>query len=187
MNWKKILTIVLGCVLVIGGVYCLFTPIDTYLSTGYVIGVLILCDAIGTIVAWFEVKEYAQVSGWYLAGAIVSLVFGIIVMVNIPMQFMVDMAIIGMIAAWIIVLAISRIMLAIRIKSVNDMLPNAFKNSRWIGLIVESVLMIVFACFLAARPAFASAMFGVFIAINIILAGVGLITLASYLPSKVKA
>lgn len=187
MNWRKILTIFLGCVLIVGGLYCLFTPVETYLSTGYVVGVLILCDAIGTIAAWFDVKQYAEISGWYLAGAIISLIFGIIVIVNIPMQFMVDMAIIGMVAAWIIVLAISRIVLAVRIKKVNDMLPDAFKNSRWIGLILSSILMIIFALFCAARPGFASALLGVFISVNIILTGVGLITLASYLPSQAKA
>lgn len=182
MSWKKLLTIFLGCVLVVGGLYCLFTPIETYLTTGYVIGVLVLCDAIGSIVAWFEVRQYGEISGWYLVGAIVSFIFAIILIINIPMQFLVDMALIGMIAAWIIVLAISRIVLAVRIKKVNDMLPNAFKNNRWIGLILSSILMIVFALFCAARPQFASALLGVFISINIILVGVGLITLASYMP-----
>lgn len=187
MNWKKFLVIFLGCVLVIGGIYCLFTPIQTFLATGYVIGVLILCDAIASIVAWFDVRQYVQISIWYLLGAIVSFIFGILIISKGELQLAVDLAVIYMIAAWIIVIAISRIVLASRIKTVNDILPDAFKNSRWIGLVISSTLMIVFACLCAARPDISSVMLGIFIAWNIIINGVSLITLGSYIQAPKKA
>lgn len=187
MNWKKFLVIFLGCLLVVGGIYCLFTPIQTFLATGYVIGVFILCDAIASIVAWFDVRQYVQISIWYLLGAIVSLVFGILIISKGQLQLAVDLAVIYMIAAWIIVIAISRIVLAIRIKKVNDLLPNAFKNSRWIGLILSGILMIIFACLCAARPDVSSVMLGVFMAWFIIFNGISLITLGTYIQAPAKA
>ena len=187
MNWKKILVILLGCVLVVGGLYCLFTPIQTFLATGYVIGVLILCDAVASIIAWFDVRQYVQISIWYLLGAIVSLIFGVLIISKGTLQLAVDLAVIYMIAAWIIVIAIPRIVLAVRIKKVSDVLPNAFKNNRWIGLMISSVLMIIFACLCAARPDITSVMLGILIAWNIIFNGVSLITLGSYIQTPAKA
>lgn len=184
MNWKKIFVILLGIILIIGGIFCLFTPFETFLSIGYVVGVLILCDAIANIVAWFDVKKYVNISGWYLFGAIISALFGIAVIVSLKMQLAVDIVITSMVIAWVIVLAISRIVLALRIKKFNDLLPDTFKNSRWIGIIIVAILMIAFAIICIIRPFVMPLVLGILISWTIIFNGVGLITLASYLPTN---
>lgn len=181
---KKILVILLGIILVAGGVFCLFQPVATFLTTGYVLGVLILCDAVASIVAWIDAKKYVNISGWYLCGAVVSLIFGILVVLNVKMQFAVDMAVIYLVCAWMILAAIVRIVLAVRIKKVNDVLPDTFKNSRWIGLLLVGILMIVFACICMAQPGIMSVLLGVLISCSIIFNGVALITLGSYIPSN---
>lgn len=186
MNLRKFLVILLGVVLVIGGIFCLFTPITTFLTTGYIVGVFILCDAIANISAWFSIKKYVNISGWYLFGAIVSAIFGILVIVNVRMQFAVDMAIVYIVCAWIIMLAATRIMLALKIKKFNDLLPNAFKNSRWISLILVGILMIIFAIICMLQPGIMSVILGVLISWTIIFNGVSLITLGSYIPNLPK-
>ena len=184
MNAKKILVILLGVFLVAGGVYCLFTPLETFLSTGYVVGALIFCDAIANIIAWFDVRKYTEISGWYLFAAIVSVVFGIAVMVSPLMQLSVDMVILYMICFWIIFAAVARIMIGVRVKKVYDTLPNEFKNGRWIWLIIAGVLMIVFAGICMAKPAVLSTILGVFIALYIIFNGISLITLGTYIQTS---
>lgn len=181
---KKFCVILLGVLLVAGGVYCLFQPVSTFLTSGYVLGVFILCDAIANIVAWFDARKYVNISGWYLFEAIISLIFGIVVIVNVGMQFAVDMAIVYLVCIWIIVAAATRITLAIRIKKVNDLLPDVYKNSRWIWLIVAGILMIVFACICMVQPGIMSVILGVLISWAIIFNGLGLITLGTYIPSK---
>lgn len=181
---KKFCVILLGVLLVAGGVYCLFQPVSTFLTSGYVLGVFILCDAIANIVAWFDARKYVNISGWYLFEAIISLIFGIVVIVNVGMQFAVDMAIVYLVCIWIIVAAATRITLAIRIKKVNNLLPDVYKNSRWIWLIVAGILMIVFACICMVQPGIMSVILGVLISWAIIFNGLGLITLGTYIPSK---
>ena len=181
---KKFCVIFLGFLLIIGGIFCLFQPVVTFLTTGYMVGVFILCDAIASIVAWFDAKKYAKISGWYLFEAIVSLIFGIIVIANGRMQFAVDMAIVYLVCAWVIVAAAFRISLAIKIKKVNNYLPNAFKNSRWIGLMIIGILMIIFAVICMVQPGIMSIVLGTFISLTIIFNGAALITLGSYIPSK---
>ena len=179
---KKVLVILLGILLVIGGVFCLLQPVTTFLTSGYVVGVFILCDAIASIVAWVDARKYVNISGWYLFEAIVSLIFGVVVIINVGMQFAVDMAIVYLVCIWIIVAAATRITLAIRIKKVNNLLPDAFKNSRWIWLIIAGILMIVFACICMVQPGIMSVILGVLISWAIIFNGLGLITLGSYIP-----
>ena len=107
-------------------------------------------------------------------------------MFNGAMQFAVDMTIVYLVCAWIIILAIARISLAIRIKKVNNVLPDAFKNSRWIGLILVAILMIVFAVLCMVRPGIMSVLIGVFISWVMIFNGLSLITLGSYIPNVKK-
>ena len=177
---RRFLVILMGVLMVAGGIYSLFRPVTTFLSTGYVIGVIIFCDAIGNIIAWFEVKKYVQVSGWYLADAIISLLFGIAVIVSLNMQLAVDLAVVYIVAIWVIVIGISRISLSIRMKKLVNALPDTFKNSRWLGILIIGILMIVFGILCICRPAVLASMLGVFIALLTIFAGTSLITLGSY-------
>ena len=139
---KKFLVILMGLLMVIGGVYCLLTPVATFLTTGYIVGVIIFCDAIGNIVAWFNVKKYLEISGWYLANAIISLIFGVIIMLSIGMQFAVDMFIVYALAVWVIMLGISRISMAIRMKQLINKLPKVFNNKRWVEILIFGILMV---------------------------------------------
>ena len=177
---KKFLVILMGLLMVVGGVYCLFTPVTTFLTTGYIVGVIIFCDAIGNIVAWVNAKKYVEVSGWYLANAIISLIFGIVVMVSLRMQFAVDMFIVYVIAFWVIMLGISRISMAIKMKQLFDKLPKIFKNKKWVGVLLFGILMVVFGILCMIKPILLSSMLGVFIALVMIFAGASLITIGSY-------
>ena len=113
-----------------------------------------------------------------------SLIFGIIVVINGRMQFAVDMAIVYLVCAWVIVAGVFRISLALKIKRVNDKLPNVFKNSRWIWLMIAGILMIVFSVICIMQPGIMSVLLGTFISLTIIFNGATLITLGSYIPSR---
>lgn len=177
---KKFLVILMGILMIIGGVYCLLTPVTTFLTTGYIVGVIIFCDAIGNIIAWFNVKKYLEISGWYLANAIISLVFGIIIILSISMQFAVDMFIVYAIAVWVIMLGISRISMAIRMKKLINKLPKIFNNKRWVEILAFGGLMVLFGILCMFKPIVLSSMLGVFISVFIIFAGASLTTLGAY-------
>ena len=177
---KRFFVILMGLLMVVGGVYCLFTPVTTFLTTGYIVGVIIFCDAIGNIVAWFNAKKYVEISGWYLANAIISLIFGIIIMLSIGMQFAVDMFIVYAVAVWVIMTGISRISMAIRMKQLMNKLPKIFNNKKWLGILLFGILMVLFGILCVFKPIVLSSVLGVLIAWFIIFAGASLITLGSY-------
>ena len=177
---KRFLVILMGLLMVVGGVYCLFTPVTTFLTTGYIVGVIIFCDAIGNIAAWFNAKKYVEISGWYLVNAIISLIFGIIIMLSIGMQFAVDMFIVYAVAVWVIMTGISRISMAIRMKQLMNKLPKIFNNKKWLGILLFGILMVIFGILCVFKPIVLSSVLGVLIAWFIIFAGASLITLGSY-------
>ena len=179
MNLKKVLTIILSILIIIAGFYCLFNPTMTYLSVGYLVGVIILFDSITNITIWADAKKYVEVSGWYLASAIISLIFSIVLLVSVRMQFIVDLMIIYMIAAWIITMGIMRISLAIRMKKVMDKIP-VFKNKKRMAVLALGILMILFGIVCFFEPTVLSTMLGLFIGFMIIVIGCNLLTIGMY-------
>ena len=180
MNWKKILTIIASIIIMISGVYALMTPTATFMSVaGYLVGVVILCDAIANISIWAEAKKYVEVSGWYLASAILSLICGIIIIVSMAMQLAIDYMIIYMVAIWIIIMGILRIALAVRMKQYMDKIP-VFKNNRWIIILCLGILMILFGIVCIANPVILSTMLGILIGLMLLAVGASLLTIGMY-------
>ena len=180
MNWKKILTIIASIIIMISGVYALMTPTETFMSVaGYLVGVIILCDAIANISIWAEAKKYVQVSGWYLASAILSLIFGIAIIVSTSMQLALDLIIVYMVAIWIILIGILRIVVAVRMKQYMDQIP-IFKNNRWIIILLLGILMIAFGIVCMREPAILTTMLGILIGLILLEVGSILFTIGMY-------
>ena len=70
MKTSRIVTFILGIVMIITGMYCLMNPVMTYMTLGYVVGVNMIIDSVGGIILWHERKKEGMSSGWELAGAI---------------------------------------------------------------------------------------------------------------------
>ena len=180
MNWKKILTIIASIIIMISGVYALMTPTETFMSVaGYLVGVVVLCDAVANITIWAEAKKYVQVSGWYLASAILSLIFGIAIIVSTSMQLALDFIIVYMVAIWIILMGILRIVLAVRMKQYMDQIP-IFKNNRWIIVLLLGILMIAFGIVCMCQPVILTTMLGILIGLMLLVVGASLLTVGMY-------
>ena len=62
----KVLAIVFGIYMVIGGFYCLFNPAATYLVIGYVVGLSMVFDAITRFIFWSQARKDGEADGWML-------------------------------------------------------------------------------------------------------------------------
>ena len=180
MNWKKILTIITAIITIFCGVYALMTPTQTFMGVaGYLVGVVILLDGIANISIWAEAKKYVEVSGWYLASAILSLIFGIVIIVSTSMQLAIDFIIIYMVAVWIIIMGILRIALAVKMKQYMDKLP-LFKNNRWVIILCLGILMILFGIVCICNPVILSTMLGILMGLMLLVIGASLLTIGTY-------
>ena len=179
MKFMKVCSVVLGILMMAAGIYCILNPDITGLAIGYIIGVSMIVDAIGRIHVWFRLKDYDQADGWLLVSGILSVLFGIVLIVDIAAQLYVDMFIAYIAACWIMILAVITIIRAFRVRRLQIMLDSQYFGSNWwIGLITGIALLAVsILCF--AHPGIVITSMGILIGLGVIVAGADLITLAS--------
>ena len=113
----KAITIILGILLAVGGIYCMLTPAATYAALGWIIGFSMLVEGVGSIVAWSSFRRLGLANGWTLAAAIISVVMGIFLLSSYALQFAVDMYIAYLIAIWLVFAGVSRIVIAVGMRS----------------------------------------------------------------------
>ena len=67
---SKIIAIIFGILMVIGGISCMFTPMLWALGgLGYVVGFPMIFDAIGRFMEWYDLRKTQEADGIMLAGA----------------------------------------------------------------------------------------------------------------------
>ncbi len=164
--------------MVIGGVYCLFTPAMTYMALGCVIGINMIIDGIGNIIIWIQRRKQKAADNWALAGAIVSLVFGVLLICNDIAQIAVDMTIVYLAAAWMIIMGIIRIMLSRQLHRIRRELDAQILGRKWWLVMLFGILMIAAGAFSLFNPTGLTVALGINFGINIILAGANMISAA---------
>ena len=168
----RVVTIVLGILLVVGGIYCVFTPVATYSALSLIIGAAMIIEGVGSAITWNERRKFGLASGWTLAAAILSIVLGVFLLGSYVLQFAVDMFIAYLIAVWLVFAGIARIVAAITMR-------NSFGQtgaSGWVGQLVLGVLIIILGILCIFNPLSIMVGVGFLLGITIVLVGVGLIS-----------
>lgn len=101
-----------GIIAVLFGIFAIFTPLAAAMSLVWALGLMALVEGIVSVVALFQ-RNAAVSRGWLLLYAIASVVFGILAISN-PLE--VAGVLLMMLAIWLILAGIFRIVLAIRIR-----------------------------------------------------------------------
>ena len=167
----KVVTIILGVLLVIGGFYCIFTPVATYSALSIVIGAAMVIEGFGSIITWNELRKQGLASGWTLAGGILSIVLGVLLLGSNALQISVDLFIAFVIAFWLIEFGIVRIVVAVSTR--ND--PSQNGGSGWIIQVVLGVLTVILGVLCFFNPLSVMIGVGFMLGVSIVLTGVGLV------------
>ncbi len=177
----KILSIVLGVLLAIGGVYCLMTPIATYSVLSWLIGLAMLVEGIGSVVTWNDRRKLGFADGWTLLGAIVSIILGCILLVSYVAQFAVDLFIAYMIAAWFVIGGITRIIAAVKLRQFRDATGSAIDGS-WGLLLVLGIIIVILGVLCLFNPLAVMVGVGAMLGVAIIFSGIDLIVRGIQMP-----
>lgn len=187
---RRVLTGILGVLSVIAGIVCLAWPGLTYISLAWIIGAVMIVDGVGNIVAWPERKSLGLANGWSLAGAIISLVFGIVLLASNGMRFLMDVYLVYMAAAWLIVYGVLRVVMAFKMRSARKKLLAAATNSglvpagaqapkaRWGWVLCMGILMVICGILGFLNPVMFAIALGTMIGITIVLFGFDMIVMA---------
>ena len=181
---SKICIIILGIAMACMGIFCIFTPGATYLELGYVIGLSMIIDGIGRCVEWWQSRKTGDASGLSLATAIISLLFGIILIGNNFMQIAVDVFIAYLAAIWVLILGIIRVCYALKARKVHKEFDTLLLGKHWGVALTYGIILIILGCICIANPSIAMFSIGIGIGISILVTGTNLITLGVSIPAK---
>ena len=179
MRASRVITIILGFFMIIAGFYCLFNPAITYLTLGYVIGVTMIFDAIGGLIFWNERKKKGLSDGWALVGAIASLVFGIVLIGSAALQLLMDMAIIYLVAIWLVVIGVIRIFLANKLRKTKDAQVAELLGRHWLLLMIAGILLVICGILSFMDPTGLIVALGIHFGLNVIIVGANMIAAAA--------
>ena len=161
-----VLSVILGVLLVIGGFSCMFTPVATFLSTGYYFSILLFVYGVAGIVRAFSKK--AGIVEIILS--ILAVIVGIIAMIRPGSVLVFDTMLLYFVAAWYIVQGVLSVINAFVSKK------NGYKAWYW-GLIT-GILGIILGAYAYAHPLVAAVTAGIMIGIYLVQAGFNMITFA---------
>ena len=178
MTTKKILAVLLGLLMIIGGFYCAVTPGMTYFSLAWVAGFAILFDAVGVLTSWSDMKALGHADGWTLCGAILSLVFALALIFSVRLQLFTGAVMAYVIAFWIILAGCIRIMAAVRLRRFKKSTGLEAPGMAWGWVLILGILMIVAGILGLVNPLGLAIAIGFLVGISIIAAGTNLIAFA---------
>ena len=181
MMTRKVISVILGALMIIAGVYCFFTPVETSTVIPFVLGIVMIGDGIGRIATWFDIWDIVRQSAWVLVSAVVSLIFGLMLVLSPVLQMSVGVFVILLTGWWILALGIIRIVHAfhlLKLKKESDGFgfSEMLGSNWWIALILGALLTI-FGVIIILNPMLGLGVIGVLIGCGVITAGVNLIYL----------
>ena len=165
----RIIKVILGVLLAVGGIYCMFTPIATYSTLAWLIGLAMIAEGVASVITWSSRRELGLANGWTLAGSIVSIVLGVILLGSFALQFALDAFIAYFIAIWLVIAGITRVAAAIAVRSQN---PEG--ASGWIIQVVLGVLIAILGVLCIFNPLSVVAGVGMMLGISIVFVGIDL-------------
>lgn len=187
---RRVLVAVLGVLTIVAGLYCMMRPGLTYISLAWTIGAVMVVNGVANIVAWPERKKVGLANGWSLAGAVVSLVFGVVLMGSNLAKFLVDVYVLYMAAAWLVVYGVLRIAMAFKMRAARKRLLAAAADSalvpagaqapkaRWGWVLCMGVLMVVCGVLGFLNPLTFALTLGLMVGATILMFGFDLVTMA---------
>ena len=159
-----VLSIILGVLLIFGGISCLFTPLATFLSTGYFLAILLLVYGIMGLVKAFR-KRAAVLEG---VVSVLAILVGLFAIFRPGSQEVFDAVLLVLLACWFLIQGVVSVVISIRTRPV---------NRYWVLTLIAGILGIVLGLYSFAHPMAAALTAGYLIGFYFLQAGFDLITL----------
>ena len=134
-----VLSIIFGVLLVICGFSCMFTPLATFLSTGYFLCILLLVYGILGIVRFFQ----KQAGVLELIVSILAVIGGVICLVRPGQSLIFDSFVLMLIAAWLLVQGVVSIIVAFQARG---------ESKGWYWGLIVGILGIIAGLYSFAHP-----------------------------------
>jgi uncharacterized membrane protein HdeD (DUF308 family) len=178
MRRMRVFSIILGVLLILAGIYSILSPVKTSTIIPYFIGILLFMYGIGKAVRWSDERRMYGQSCWSLAGAIATVLFGIILVISPVLRLSMGAAVVVIIGCWIFVMGILRVIHAFRLRKLSrytDIYGYPVKNN-WYLACIPGILMTIFGLVNVCNPMVGLGMIGTLAGIIMIVSGSSLLS-----------
>ena len=170
MNPQKIIQLIIGITLAAAGIYCILSPGVTISVLAWIIGLFMVILALNRIGVWRERRALGFGDNYELISAILSLIFGIALIASNFFQFMISTFIIYILAGWIAMLGVFRLLVASNLRKLDADISVRINNYH--TQMIVGVLLILIAVLIFIKPSIVTAVLGIFIGACLLLFGV---------------
>lgn len=171
----KLFTMIMGILLSIGGVYCMLQPGATFLTIGWLIGVMFLISGVNMLAAYFKQRGQRASSGGDLLSAVLVLLLGVLIVVNDYAQFMTNTFILYLVGAIIIITGMARIYTALSLRRLGV--------GAWVWSMAVGILTLLVGFYLLIHPAVMAVALGLLIGFVFIQQGITLLCIGLAMPN----
>lgn len=168
--------LVFGILMVIGGIGCIATPIDTFSTLGWIVGVSILLVGISGIFRYAAAHDNRSI--WDLLGGICETLFGGLLIFNNFAQLITSFALAYIAVFCVLVYGIAKIITAVNLKKINKKLPDKNRSAAWLSVMISGIFISLIGIICAFQPMIGAISIGLLIGIYVIISGVETIAAA---------
>ncbi len=165
-----VLMILLSVLMIIGGVYCIMTPMETFSMLGWIAGFAIVVTGVSAIFRFAAGRDGRSI--WELIGGIVGVLFGGFIIVNSFAQFATNLVIAIAAALWLVVYGICGIVEAVKLRRANRELPSQFRTASWLIVMILGILTTVLGVVCLFQPKVTVFSVGLLVGVSILISGI---------------
>lgn len=188
----KILAIILGFMMIGTGITCISVPAATATLPGLFLGIVMVVEGIGNLIAWLNIKREGQSDGILFWAGIFSALLGFVLLGNDLLKLEISVTLITFLAIWMTVIGVLRIADAFRIRRLKTDAGDIAGNGNtvqeraarlqlkeigraWWAVLVLGILLVILGVLCFFDPIKALLAMGVMLGISIIMTGIDLI------------
>lgn len=163
----RILSIIIGVLLIAAGIYCLYNQDVAAMSAGIVLGLLMLIAGIVEIVIFAGTSRFILGSGWLLLDGVLTVVMSLFLLFN---HWFTMMSLPILFTVWLLFSGVSRFVSAFDLK--------ALGMRGWGWILALGIVLLVFGVVCMMDPWVSVVAVGVTVGLVFILEGIGTIAVA---------
>lgn len=164
----KIFTIIMGILLILGGISCVFMPGITFLSIAWILGICFLVMGVNICIAYFHERKKEESSIWDLVSGGLTILFGVLLLTNVYAKFLTEAMIIYGFVFWLLATGGMRIAASIQLKRAGV--------KYWIWMFLVGALTIIIGVYALFHPGVTARALGYLIGIVVIIQGINLLS-----------
>ena len=172
----SIVMIILSVLMIIGGISCIAAPVATFSALGWLAGISILTVGLSSILQYAAGHEGRSI--WELLGGICGILFGGFLIFNIFAQTATNIILAYAAALWLFVRGICGIVEALKMRKLNQALPDKARSAVWLVVLVLAILTVLMGAACIMQPVLSMISVGLLMGISIFTSGAETFVLA---------